>query len=787
MVYGVALFSPEDSAQAQETERERLVLLSQIQDAETHSSHRQRPWIASLKDRYNNIVQTQIDSLRGPLPDPINHLPIEIWVVLLKELVYRENGTSVQDLLGLTLVSARWRACIMDVKDIWADISIGPGLSDSDLEARLYLGLYLSRNHPLTLHIDHPTRDWDKILSIIRPHTQRIRSITIRRPLMKSNEELDPEDPSLYTLLDTLGHLPNLEELRLDGMYRMFPREWVVLRNMPRLKSILGESLPFHAVMDNDLRYLQELNTNSTVNRWFMVMARFPHLTHLWLDDADDVAEYGWSIDTRKEDSLRYELDQPLPPPLEKLDLLHYQKHHDHRIADLIRLCPNITRLTVSVSWKLLSQLLSVIGGLRNLMELSLYIKYITPKMNKFDLVTEDAPQNLRLFSISFSTYEVRSMPEDESPSQAEKTAKLLHIFKGSSHLEELILHACHDHTFPFSLVPTLSGLRTLHLDLTSLTAKETPRILSRSLENLLLFLPSELMPLAVSQLDCPNLVAIQFFEDLSSKIGVPSSVTFDSSAYQNLFSITWGFRELRWEVTSLQSLKLITFTAASAKISNEFLLHLILYPKHCPTLEQIEFQAYPEWDLLFLMLERRNFLQDRDVTSIRTIGLPTTIGLILREPLLELLRGRYAKRLSNFEISMAGLAEIYFDRNIPGCQLCSLSMHACKEPVYFRGMSDSTFRDPVTNPLSCEEVRAVLADPPLPTAVLEWLCHKKPKLDTWTKLAGTAYDWSRESVCDKHELNINYIFSGYVFSNPTRYRSVTRSILRYVEELEDS
>ena len=538
------------------------------------------------------------------------------------------------------------------------------GLSDADLGARLYLGLYLSKNHPLTLHIDHPTRDWEMILSFIRPHTQRIRSITIRRPLMKSNEELEPEDPSLYTLLDSLGHLPNLEELRLDGMYRMFPKEWGVLRNMPRLKSVLGESLPFHAVMDNELRQLQELNTNSTVNRWFMVMARFPHLTHLWLDDADDVAEYGWSIETRREDSLRDDIDQSLPPPLEKLDLLHYQKHHDHRIADLIRLCPNITRLTVSVSWKLLSQLMSTIGALPNLMELSLYIKYVSPAMNKFDLVTAEALPKLRLFSISFSTYDVRSLPVDEPPSQAEKTAKLLHIFNGSRFLEELILHACQDHSFPFALVPTLPGLRTLHLDLTCL-AKETPRIVSQSMENLLLFLPSEFMPLAASQLDCPNLVAIQFFEDLSSTIGAASTVTFDSSAYQNLFSITWGFRQLRWEVTSLQSLKLITFTAASVRISQEFLLHLILYPKHCPTLEQIEFQAYPEWDLLFLMLERRNFLQNGGVTSIRTIGLPTTIGLILREPLLDLLRGRYAKRLSNYDISMAGLAEIYFDRNL--------------------------------------------------------------------------------------------------------------------------
>ena len=126
MVYGVALFSPEDSDQAHERERARLALLSEIQDAETHSLNAQRPWRASLKDHYNSIVQTQIDSLRGPLPDPITHLPIEIWVVMLKELVYRENGTSVQDLLGLTLVSARWRSACMDVKDVWADISIGP-------------------------------------------------------------------------------------------------------------------------------------------------------------------------------------------------------------------------------------------------------------------------------------------------------------------------------------------------------------------------------------------------------------------------------------------------------------------------------------------------------------------------------------------------------------------------------------------------------------------------------------------------------------------------------------
>ncbi|KIM22294.1 hypothetical protein M408DRAFT_28840 [Serendipita vermifera MAFF 305830] len=93
------------------------------------------------------------------------------------------------------------------------------------------------------------------------------------------------------------------------------------------------------------------------------------------------------------------------------------------------------------------------------------------------------------------------------------------------------------------------------------------------------------------------------------------------------------------------------------------FLANLIIEPKICGLLHEIELDFIPEWDLLFLMLERRNFLPPLlGVSRITTLILQSPIPPFLLAPLTYLVSGRFTERPSNLELSFCNFMEEYFD-----------------------------------------------------------------------------------------------------------------------------
>jgi hypothetical protein len=91
-----------------------------------------------------------------------------------------------------------------------------------------------------------------------------------------------------------------------------------------------------------------------------------------------------------------------------------------------------------------------------------------------------------------------------------------------------------------------------------------------------------------------------------------------------------------------------------------------ILYQEEdYPCLSEIKFrQSAPEWDMLFIMLERRNFLTNRRVSRISRVSLPF-IPDGLRAPLASLLRGLYTTRPPNKDLSFEGIIDLIFDKQM--------------------------------------------------------------------------------------------------------------------------
>ncbi|PVG03994.1 hypothetical protein CPB86DRAFT_694425 [Serendipita vermifera] len=76
------------------------------------------------------------------------------------------------------------------------------------------------------------------------------------------------------------------------------------------------------------------------------------------------------------------------------------------------------------------------------------------------------------------------------------------------------------------------------------------------------------------------------------------------------------------------------------------------------PCLEEIHMDECPDWDILMIMLERRNILASHDIQPITRLSLPTTCPPSISQLLPGLLAGKWVQRPSNFELSHAANAK---------------------------------------------------------------------------------------------------------------------------------
>ncbi|KIM30332.1 hypothetical protein M408DRAFT_22325 [Serendipita vermifera MAFF 305830] len=121
------------------------------------------------------------------------------------------------------------------------------------------------------------------------------------------------------------------------------------------------------------------------------------------------------------------------------------------------------------------------------------------------------------------------------------------------------------------------------------------------------------------------------------------------------------------WVVTSLPLLASIQFGRPLDNLNRPgkmLCAQIIYYPETCPSLREIDFGDYVEWDLLFIMLERRN-LGRKDATRIEKVSVPF-VPLAFRQSLLELLLGRQRRAdPSNMVLSLEETRELIFDPSV--------------------------------------------------------------------------------------------------------------------------
>ncbi|PVF96808.1 hypothetical protein CPB86DRAFT_682461, partial [Serendipita vermifera] len=95
------------------------------------------------------------------------------------------------------------------------------------------------------------------------------------------------------------------------------------------------------------------------------------------------------------------------------------------------------------------------------------------------------------------------------------------------------------------------------------------------------------------------------------------------------------------------------------------FLKIVACRPDAYPSLEEIRYQDCPEWDILIIMLERRNLLSGSHIKPIKKLHLPRICPPRIARVIQVLLQGKWPDRPSNRELSMAGNAEVIEDKTL--------------------------------------------------------------------------------------------------------------------------
>ncbi|KIM19783.1 hypothetical protein M408DRAFT_312272, partial [Serendipita vermifera MAFF 305830] len=170
-----------------------------------------------------------------------------------------------------------------------------------------------------------------------------------------------------------------------------------------------------------------------------------------------------------------------------------------------------------------------------------------------------------------------------------------------------------------------------------------------------------------VSKINCPLLslldlrVEYDLWTTTSQEMELQNKLVFD-----NIVAFHLHIPGFRWKLPDCTSLRKLRVSSPKNVPDANLLASLIFEPRICPLLHEIELDFIPEWDLLFLMLERRNYLPpSHGVSRITTLILQSPIPPTLLAPLAHILSGQFTERPSNRELSLCSFMEGWFDTSL--------------------------------------------------------------------------------------------------------------------------
>jgi hypothetical protein len=686
-------------------EQQRIKILDQIQmvDSGDVLGPEEATALSHLKARYNEIVETIYQNTPGPFWDIIEVFPEDIWIQIIQYALPTSQYAAA--LLTLTMVSSKWFHALLSIPILWSHIEICG--SNGDSLATIGAFTHLSNDAPLTLTVYLPVRSeattlqaamsfmGGRIQQVVIIPDRRLQGPSPSRPFSDSDnlnsgfrflfdsaqyifDAIRVDLRSAPTQRATHGHRGSFavgEHGQFAGGGGRLTYGHEVLQMVDgfpphRLREMFGCCVCVMPSLDS-LRYLERFRTCVTLDRLA------PHLENMVQLRSLTLA--GWeSYDKTHQDKRVLSSFENLS----NLTAISFGgSFHLSWWKLLAALAPNLVHLKIDIPPPQLCNGLEVLQFCIRLRELSFCVREWKPG-DEGDI---ELNRTLRfaipdITSLRSLTFTVTHNPGN-TQIQEQLTVAINHVTAMYRTVEEasFTIHFAKDEKFTtgvLSCISELPNLRRLYFDGSAwpFMPGQQPVTVLKMVEALDTAFPEAFhtprlwsaiwrcgLSDHINMLEYDNVRTLHMHDNDFR----PHSTKFSRDHLPRLINLQIflnGSRHVR--LGSFLALTSISIESSQAGVTS-LCIALLYQPEDCPCLEDIEFlESAPEWDILFIMLERRNFLINPSVSRVRRISLPF-ISNELRAPLACLLRGKYTARPSNKDLSFKETLGLIFDKNM--------------------------------------------------------------------------------------------------------------------------
>ncbi|KAG8811230.1 hypothetical protein FRC17_002562 [Serendipita sp. 399] len=357
-----------------------------------------------------------------------------------------------------------------------------------------------------------------------------------------------------------------------------------------------------------------------------------------------------------------------------------------------------LEELSFTMHLWMMPRFLSLLGTLERLKKLCIKI-YLQYRDAEFTFPLASKPSNIQSLTLKVSDARV----EQQKVSHQEKL-KYLHPLAVSlpSHMSNVAELSLETYDVPLAFAATFLGRMAPASNLTiACNSRESDFDASTfkqqlSVEKVIFDAPSSMLDMIQSQLLTDLHVSVntnsqascfllvdnpQYFSKLSSSL---MQKLFLTNEWPNLQFLHLEASLCNWTNVSHPSLTCLRLRAThndKRDYITHFCQQLALNPLNFPSLRELELDWYPQWDILFLMLERRNFqYEDSTFSNIEVLVLPSLTSPSILEPIRLLVQGKITERPSNYEASVTSLYSVISDEKRLGCLACLYARQPCTQ-----------------------------------------------------------------------------------------------------------
>ncbi|KIM30345.1 hypothetical protein M408DRAFT_22336 [Serendipita vermifera MAFF 305830] len=612
------------------------------------------------------------------MPDPISVLPPEVaWRCIYEALPRKgeiHHDWYPSALLQLATVSRPWEDLILSTSSFWVEVHVHNRAED--MLATLATFLALSRERELSLVIwTFPGDEWDHVRELLLPHAPRVRTLTIlsdnETGAMFHGEPIHTLLLASSVIIKYLNLAPFLKELDFDRECWIDPPELesLTLPSQIKVKSCIRNAWNKNGSNHRSFEHFTDITIVGSFADIAPSLSSFTSLSTLSFVGSEDSIER----------SPRKSIIPAGPPHLKVIE--SGEKFYCPDLGRIITLtAAHLLSLDVMVTCPDIEEILGILPLLTTLQSLALSFYGRKKVSDTSSTVPRIVMSCLRTLFISgyISPAENRTSFDGLFAAFIVLYPNVTNVFltlpiynMGASYLqslqrlESMVHYMSAPQGYSQLFLPTLQELAIN--DPEDLQFIKAPNLIKlrmhrlTSNEDLEPFLPCKLQSLEIRTSG----------EDATTLI-LPSTALYEVRRLS--FEL---YPSDRWTLTPLPLLASIRFDyrhlaypSGMNPQGNMLCVQLIYHPEMCPSLREIDFGEYVEWDLLFIMLKQRN-LGRNDVSRIEKVFVPF-VPFAFRQSLLDLLLGQERQDgPSNMILSLEETREVVCDPSMYVTLVC--------------------------------------------------------------------------------------------------------------------